>query len=102
MLFRKLTASLLTLICLFVNFGVVAYADTTTSFVDDGISLAYEIADNPRSTLAITDTTAYCTSSTVGRNTVSIKVTHTLQKHWGLWIWTNVKDAEWTKQTSYN
>lgn len=99
---KKIMALFFAMICLFANFGVVAYADTTSSFVDDGISLAYEIADNPRSTLAIIDSTAYCTSSTVGRNAVRITVTHTLQKYWGLWIWEDVDGAEWTTTKELN
>ncbi len=102
MQFKKMMVALGTLICLCANLGVVAYAETTAQFVDEGISLAYEIATAPRSNLSISDNTAYCTSSTVGKNAVSITVTQTLQKYWGLWIWNDVEDAEWSDQVDYN
>ena len=99
---KKIMVSLGALICLCVNSGVAAYAETTTSFVDNGISLAYEIANDPISDLSICDKTAYCTSSTSGINAVSITVTQTLQKYWGLWIWNGVDGAEWTRTVNYN
>ncbi len=102
MKFKKLIASLGVLICLGTNVGAAAYAETSAPFIDGGISLMYEIADDPRSVLSISDRTAYCTSSVEGTNAVSISVTQTLQKHWGLWIWNDVKDAEWSKQVNDN
>lgn len=94
---KKIMVSLGVLVCLCVNFSAVAYADTTTPFSDHGISVAYEIAESPISTLSIISRTAYCDSSTTGTNAISISVTQTLQKHWGLWIWTDVKGASWSK-----
>lgn len=102
MKFKKIMASLGTLICLCSYSGIVAYAETTAPIINDGISLAYEIADAPKSMLRITDRTAYCISSTGGINATSITVTHTLQKHWGLWIWDDVDDATWNGQVNFN
>lgn len=99
---KKVIASLAASICLFANSGVAAYAETTTSFVDDGISLMYEIADNLTSELDIADRTAYCVSKATSKDAVSITVTQTLQKYWGLWIWNSVDGAEWTKTVDRN
>lgn len=95
---KKIMVSLGILVCLCTNFSAVVYADTPTQFSDYGVSLLYEIAKAPISTLSIIDKTAYCVSKTDGTNAVSITVTQNLQKHWGLWIWTDVKDAGWSKQ----
>lgn len=100
--FKRVMASLGVLICLCANSNVVAYAETAVPFVNEGISLMYEIACNPISTLDIADGTAYCTSSVSGTGAVNIKITQTLQKHWGLWIWDNVKGAKWTKTENDN
>lgn len=99
---KKLMASLGVLICLFSNSFTVAYAETNVPLINNGVSLLYEIADNPSSNLSIVDRTAYCISTTTGNNAVSITVTQTLQKHWGLWYWENVKGAEWTRTNDYN
>ncbi len=99
---KKIMASLGVLICLCANSGAVVYAESIVPFIDDGISLAYEIACNPISDLEITGNTAYCTSSVGGTGAVSITVTQTLQKHWGLWIWNDVEGATWTKTVDRN
>ncbi len=99
---KKIIASLGVLICLFASSSAVAYAESVDPFVDDGISLAYEIAFNPISDLQITDNTAYCTSKTDGSEAVNITITQTLQKYWGLWIWNDVEGAEWTKTQNDN
>ncbi len=97
---KKLIASLGVLLCLGTNIGAAAYAETTMPFVDGGVSLMYEIAINPKSYLSIEGDTANCISSVDGADTASITVTQTLQKYWGLWIWTDVKDAEWSDQVN--
>ncbi len=94
---KKILASLAALICLSASSSAVAYAESVDTFVDGGISLAYEIAGNPSSNLEIIGNTAYCTSKTDSSGAVSITVTQTLQKYWGLWIWNDVEGAEWTK-----
>ncbi len=95
---KKIVLLLGVLVCFCANFSTVTYADTTVPFNDYGISVAYEIAEAPISTLSIVDKTAYCVSKTDGTNTVSITVTQTLQKYWGLWIWNDVRGASWSKQ----
>lgn len=95
---KKVMVSFWVLVCLCTNFSAVVYADTTAQFSNYGASLLYEIAKAPISTLSIMDKTAYCVSSTTGTNATSITVTQTLQKHWGLWIWNDVKNASWSKQ----
>ena len=89
---KKIIASLAASICLFANSGVAVY----------GISLAYEIAEHTTSTLSIVNGTAYCDSSAKGENAVSITLTQTLQKYWGLWIWNSVDGAEWTRTVDRN
>lgn len=95
---KKLMVSLGVLVCLCANLSAVSYAESVEPFADYGISVLYEIAEYPISKLNIEDGTAYCSSSTTGSNTASITVTQTLQKHWGLWIWNDVKGASWSKQ----
>lgn len=99
---KKVLVSLGVLFCLCSSSAAVAYADTTTSFVNGDISLAYVIADDTSSNLSIENKTGYCVSTASGFNAVSITVTQTLQKYWGLWIWTDVKDAEWTTTEDSN
>lgn len=99
---KKLMASLGVLICLFSNSFTVAYANDDVPFINNEISLLYEIAVNPSSYLSIVDKTAYCISSVDGSNAVSITATQTLQKHWGLWFWEDVKGAKWTGTNAYN
>ncbi len=94
---KKIIVSLVALLCFCANFSAVVYADTTTPFSDYGVSTLYEIANAADSMLSIIGRTAYCDSSTTGTNAISISVTQALQKHWGLWIWTDVKDASWSK-----
>ncbi|MCM1276428.1 MAG: hypothetical protein NC299_13895 [Lachnospiraceae bacterium] len=89
-------ASLGAALLLCLNFSVVSYADTVVPFENDGISLAYEIADNCTAYLEIVNRVAHCTSIAEGTDAVSITVTQTLQKHWGLWIWEDVDGATWT------
>ncbi len=100
MQFRKIMVALGVLLCLCTNINAVSYADNVAPFFDYGISPNYEIANSPDSILSIEDGTAYCSSSTTGANTASITVTQTLQKHWGLWIWSNVKGASWSKEVN--
>lgn len=96
---KKMIASLAAAVFLCLNFCVVCYADTVlvTSLANQGISPAYEIANSCSSDLEIQNGTAYCTSIAEGTDAVSITVTQTLQKHWGLWIWKDVDGATWTE-----
>ena len=96
---KKLIASLGVAALLCFNFSVISYADTTTvtSLGNYSISPAYEIANSCTADLEILNGTAQCKSIANGTSAVSITVTQTLQKHWGLWIWEDVKGATWTK-----
>lgn len=82
-----------------LNFGTVSYADTVAvvTLADDGILPMYEIASNCTADLKIQSGTAHCTSMADSPDAVSITVTQTLQKYWGLWIWEDVKGATWTE-----
>ena len=100
MQFKKVVASFLVVLCL-CSSCAVAYADAVSPY-DDGIMLIYEIADSLISDLYISGNTAYCTSSADGSGAVSITVTQTLQKYWGLWIWNDVDNAEWTRTENRN
>lgn len=101
---KKLIASLGATILLCLNFSVVSYADTVTvtSLENYGISPAYEIANSCTADLTIQNGTAHCTSIAKGTDAVSITVTQTLQKYWGLWIWEDVKGATWTETVDIN
>lgn len=104
MYLKKMIASLGTAIFLCLNFSAVSYADTVTvaSLPNDGILPAYEIAGSCRADLTIQNGTAHCTSIADGTDAVSITVTQTLQKHWGLWIWNDVDGATWTRTADIN
>ena len=92
---KKMIASLGATLLLCLNFSVVSYAETVIPFEKNGISLTYEIANNCTSNLEIVSGTAHCISKAEGTDAVKITVTQTLQKHWGLWIWEDVKGATW-------
>lgn len=96
---KKMIFSFVTAVLLCSNFRAVSYADTVTvtSLENYGVSPAYEIASSCTSDLDIQNGTAHCKSIANGTDAVSITVTHTLQRYWGLWIWENVKSATWTK-----
>lgn len=104
MYLKKMIASLGAAILLCLNFSAVSYADTVTvaSLSNDGILPAYEIAGSCRADLTIQNGTAHCTSIADGAGAVSITVTQTLQKHWGLWIWEDVEGATWTRTAEIN
>lgn len=99
---KKMIASLVAAVFLCLNFSAVSYADTATvtSLDNYGISPAYEIANSCTADLEIVNGTAECTSIAKGVDAVSITVTQTLQKHWGLWIWEDVDGATWTRTTN--
>ena len=62
MFFKKIFAILISGIVLCTSLTVSVYAETTSSYVDSGISPVYEIAGNCQSGLSISEKTAYCTS----------------------------------------
>ena len=94
---KKFLVSLCVMLCLCANSNVITYAETVVPIVNDEISLAYEIASDPISDLAIVGNTAYCTSSVSGIGDLNITITHTLQRQGFLWLWYDVDSAEWTK-----
>ncbi len=100
---KKMIASLAAAVLLCLNFGVVSYADTVKAapLSNYGVSPLYEIADSCTADLTIQNGTAHCTSKADSTDTViSITVTQTLQKYWGLWIWNDVDGAAWTKSVN--
>lgn len=94
---KKMVASLGAAVLLCFNLSVVSYADTINLFENGGISLQYEIANKCTANLEIVNGTAECTSIAKGVDAVSITVTQTLQKYWGLWIWEDVDGATWIR-----
>lgn len=98
---KKVIALFSAIVCLFSLPNIHAYAASESAYVDEGISLAYEIADGPSSNLSIQNGTAYCISSTSGKNAVSITVTQTLQMQFAIFFWIDVEGAQWT-QTNNN
>lgn len=101
---KKMIASLGTAALLCLNFSVVSYADTVTasSLSNYSVSPLYEIANSCTADLTIQSGTAQCTSIADSIDAVSITVTQTLQKYWGLWIWEDVDGATWTKSVDDN
>ena len=103
MWFKKISviACLLVGVCTCLN--VRTSAESAYYFMDSSISPYYENAYNPVSDLDISGTTASCTSSTTGVDTVKITVEQTLEKYSGwFWIWNNVDGASWTKTVNMN
>lgn len=103
MWFKKISviACLLVGVCTCLN--VRTSAESAYYFMDSSISPYYENAYNPVSDLQISGTTAYCSSSTNGVDTVKITVEQTLEKYSGwFWIWNNVDGANWTKTVNDN
>lgn len=81
--------------------SVPVSAEATVSGSNDEIVPAYENADIAQSYLNITSNSAVCTSTCVGYpNVVSVSVKQTLQRYWGLWIWTDVDGASWSASQS--
>lgn len=103
MVFKKILAILFTGMVLCTGLSVSAYAETTYLLNNSGVAPAYEKAYNVQSNLSISGYTAYCTSETYCADTVvSITVEQTLQKQGFLWLWSDVKDANWTTTKNMN
>lgn len=102
MVFKKILAILFGGVVLCTSLTASAYAETTSSIVESEIAPAYEIASSVMSNLSISGITAYCTSDAYGIETVSITVEQTLQKQGFLWLWSDVKDANWTTTVKMN
>lgn len=100
---KKILSVLMATICLCTGLCVTAYAEETDIYRSEDISLAYEIAQNPKSILSINGTNATCQSSTKGDDCVSITVTHTLEKYSGwFWIWDDVDGSTYDRTVNAN
>lgn len=89
----KLTKYFLTMLIVTICiscFSVSSYANGLETYVDDEVISEYQIAADPDSTLSISGNSATYISSTFTTGGISITVEHTLEKHWGLWIWNDV------------
>ena len=91
---RKVTAMFLSVFLVLSAFVVPASA---AEFKGGTASPAYEVGVNPTSELAVSGTIARCSCAISGRNCVKITAEQTLEKYWGLWIWTSVDGARWAK-----
>ncbi len=83
-------------------FTLNAYADQQDHYISEEFVEEYAIASNPSSTLSISGNSATLTSTTNGKNAISITVEHTLQKRSGLWSWNAVDNATWSKTANTN
>lgn len=93
---KKIIASIAAFACLSTIPCTAVFAENTDTVVQEEIGLYYKIANVIVSVLDITNGTATCISE-ADSHAVTITVTHTLQKYWGLWIWNDVDDATWTE-----
>ena len=66
------------------------------------VSPLYEIADETRSNLQISGSTAYCKSTIIKSSAVEITAEQYLQKQGFFWIWSTYDGAEWTKTVNTN
>jgi len=95
---RKILAAFVSVVTICSVISVPTFAAQETQIVTDLVSPAYEYAMITKSYLTITSSTAECKSVCEGMTDVTqITVEHTLEKHWGLWIWNEVDGASWTK-----
>ena len=95
---RKMLAAFISFMMIYPVVSVSAFAVDETQIVTDLVSPAYEYAAKTENYLTITSSTADCKSLCNGMAGVTqITVEHTLEKHWGLWIWNEVDGASWTK-----
>lgn len=95
---RKILAAFVSVVTICSVISVPTFAAQETQIVTDLVSPAYEYAMCTKSYLTITSSTAECKSVCDGMAGVTqITVEHTLEKHWGLWIWNEVDGASWTK-----
>ncbi len=97
----KITALVLASVFTCISIPATVSAENTYA-IYDSVAPTYEIAESPISALSVSGTTVTCTSQSSGDDAVTITVTQTLQKYWGLWIWNDVEDASWTKKVNSN
>lgn len=97
---RKILASLLVAAALFSCVGVTATANTTSN--TDMVAPQYLFDYNAWNELYITGTHADYTGGCIEVAGISkIQIDHTLEKFWGLFIWTQFGDTK-TKYFTYN
>ena len=94
---KRIVSALLAAAVAFSAFNISVAAKEMTNANLEIVVPAYEIASNPESTLIISGTTASCKSTVTGKSVKSISAEQTLEKFWGLWIWNEVDNANWTK-----
>ena len=82
-------------------FSVLASANDLDVRIDEEIIEEYQIADKLSSVLGISGHKATYSSNGSG-NCTSITVEHTLQKHWGLWIWEDVAGSTYSRTVNRN
>ena len=100
MVIKKFLAILIGATVFCTSLTASAYAEASSTVIESNISPAYDIAVDVKSNLSISGQTAYCTSGANSANAVNITVEQTLQKQGFLWSWSDVKDANWTKNVS--
>ena len=94
---RKMLAAFISVVMMCSVVSVPAFAVDETQIVTDLVSPAYEYAMKTENYITITSSNADCKSLCEGMAGVTqITVEHTLEKHWGLWIWSEVDGASWT------
>lgn len=93
----KIISAVLAATIIGTSMTAVASAKELSSANTSIVAPCYAIASNPVSQLSISGTTAYCSSKVSGPSVKSITAEQTLEKFWGLWIWNEVDNANWTK-----
>ena len=83
-------------------FSIIVSAFNVETDVDEEIIDEYQIAVDPGCTLGISGSKATYTSSTFTTGGIRITVEHSLQKHWGLWIWNEVAGSTESRSVNRN
>lgn len=98
MKFRKILAAALAATTLLTTSVPVMATD-----LGNEPALCYDYLARAVATLSFIGDTAHCESTVDASSTVrKITVVQKLQKFWGLWIWNDVADAEWTYNVNDN
>lgn len=75
---------------------------SATEYDNGAVYPMYESNRKSESTLSISQTTANCFSTAYSNNVIKITAVQTLEKYWGLWIWTTVDGSLQTKTVNNN
>lgn len=98
---KKIFSIMLIAVVLINCFSVIVSAENIASYIDEEIIDEYQIAERLNSVLSISSTTAtYSSSGNIISGSMTVE--HTLQKHWGLWIWDDVANSTFSKSVNYN